>query len=195
MFSRPRPLSMTIRAILMGTVLIGTFCAFVRHRHHVFHSRVRTAEEVGCRLRYKDGYTLSGACADLPIERPCDTNDFVDYARAKWRWIMRDVSDVAGIACRNKEFSDDQVRLLLTFPHVREIDLSGTRITDRGVLALASLSELEYIGLARTGVSEEAFHQMQEIRPGIKTDRHFDWEVSDKVIRSPDVFDSRFIIQ
>lgn len=61
--------------------------------------------------------------------------------------------------------SDDTIRLLKDAPHLRELNLGGTKVGDAGLAALAGLQNLKELVLARTRLSDGAVEAIAAIRP------------------------------
>ena len=73
--------------------------------------------------------------------------------------MIEDVADVASVTSLNlsgsKAVTDADLHHLARLPNLRHLDLSGTAITDRGLVVLRDLSKLETISLAMTHVTDE----------------------------------------
>jgi hypothetical protein len=67
---------------------------------------------------------------------------------------------------RNQSLRDGDLELLARVPHLREVDLSGTRITDRGLRHLQRIRTLRLVVMEYTPrVTKEAVAALQEAIP------------------------------
>src|SRR5262249_20864024 len=69
-------------------------------------------------------------------------------------WLADHRSTLSGVKTMNLARSlvtDEGIQHLAAFPHLRELDLSNTKITSAGLAVLEQLPELEWLGM--TGVS------------------------------------------
>jgi hypothetical protein len=67
--------------------------------------------------------------------------------------FLRNKPDTAVLQMANADVTDDTLEYLRGMTHLRELDLSGTAVTDRGLTALDGLP-LEKLHLARTRVTD-----------------------------------------
>jgi len=63
---------------------------------------------------------------------------------------------------------------LADFPHLRALDISGTRLTDDDLPVLDSLSHLVYLNVTRTRVSAEALDRLRRERAGCRIEQQED---------------------
>ncbi|MFO1094504.1 MAG: hypothetical protein U0992_14550 [Planctomycetaceae bacterium] len=79
-----------------------------------------------------------------------------EYLARVFSYVGRDVgARVTGIAVNKESFSDADVDLLLEFPAIRELDLSGTGITDVSLSRIAELRQLVKLDLSHTKVTRQ----------------------------------------
>lgn len=76
-------------------------------------------------------------------------------------WIVSAVGEhcftrVSGVSIHDDRFSDKDIDLVLAFSDLREIDLSGTSISDAGARQLTSFDRLVVLDLSGTRVSRES---------------------------------------
>ena len=71
------------------------------------------------------------------------------------------VRDVYLLGC--KDIDDDSLSIVTNFPHVRNLTLSYTKITDKGLRHLRGLKELRSLALCFTGISDAGLAHFKEL--------------------------------
>lgn len=82
--------------------------------------------------------------------------------------VVNDDLVITGILGAGSSLEDEDVALLTCFPEIRKLDLSDTRLSDRGLLKLASLSHLQELYVQGSKVTREGILRLQRAAPQIQ---------------------------
>ena len=146
---RPRWLRFSLRTMLIMVTLLSIGPGWFVHRGERQRRAVAAVEEMGGKVAY-DATALY--------------------------WVVEEVGGLRGWLPRNYFFNVTMVNLSETratdaslahikkLPHVRYLDLSGTDVTDRGLLQLQGLTKLESVKLEYMQVTDAGLPQLQGLR-------------------------------
>lgn len=80
-----------------------------------------------------------------------------DWDRTDYRDLLSR-TDAVVIQMANRDVTDATLELLKQFPHLRELDLSETQVTDAGLATLAELP-LKTLRMKKTAITDAGFQQ------------------------------------
>jgi hypothetical protein len=95
---------------------------------------------------------------------PAEQQDSLEELEHLGGSFTRD-DEVAGrpvirIVLTNTRVTDDDLRLLRSFPYLRRLELAGTPVTDAGMVHVKALSRLRYLDLSRTGITDAGLNKL-----------------------------------
>lgn len=139
-----------LRALMFFVAIIAGMLAFSSYRLTTVRQHTASLQqlkEVGAFVAFG-----KGTARYAPIEEPGLIAKFV---------YLPDVTYVSlhGAA----EFGDDDLALLLDFPEIEIVDLTGTRITDEGLPKLRQLRKLREVILDATHVTDSGINEISSL--------------------------------
>jgi len=68
------------------------------------------------------------------------------------------------LSLANTRVGDTGMEGVVRSRNIKDLDISGTLVTDRGLVRLSGLKSLEVLGVSKTNVTDRSLHALQELR-------------------------------
>jgi hypothetical protein len=147
--SRRSILRFTVRALLIAIVVFGAVLGLRLQVTRRQDAAVRTIRALGGKVYY--AYQTTRDSTGRTVYNPSAPTPYPDWCRVVGEQLFP--PRVTCVGLRDTQADDSDLRLLADLPHVTSLDLTNTRITDRGLVHLSHLP-LQSLSLTSTRVTD-----------------------------------------